>query len=88
MLGFVKVQRHYAFLSTTYSCGLRLQEALNLELGDISSDRMVIHVRNGKGARDRYVPLPKATLNVITPILGYPPQCFRNFSGDGTRRRS
>ena len=65
MLGFVKVQRHYAFLSTTYSCGLRLQEALNLEVGDISSDRNVIHVRNGKGARDRYVPLPKATLNVL-----------------------
>ncbi len=65
MLSFVKVQRHYAFLSTTYSCGLRLQEALNLHVGDISSDRMVIHVRNGKGARDRYVPLPKATLKIL-----------------------
>ena len=65
MLSFVKVQRHYAFLSTTYSCGLRLQEALNLQVGDISSDRLVIHVRNGKGARDRYVPLPKATLKIL-----------------------
>ncbi len=65
MLDAINVHRHYAFLSTTYSCGLRLQEALNLQVGDISSDRMMIHVRNGKGARDRYVPLPHTTLKIL-----------------------
>ncbi len=65
LLAAVKVPRHFAFLSTTYSCGLRLQEALNLHVGDISSDRMLIHVRNGKGAKHRYVPLPSSTLAVV-----------------------
>ena len=64
---FSKIQmfRHYAFLSTVYSCGLRLQEALNLEIRDIDSDRMLLHVRNGKGSRDRYIPLPDSTLRIL-----------------------
>jgi len=35
-----------------------LQEALNLQLGDIDSQRMLVHVHRGKGAKDRYLPLP------------------------------
>lgn len=54
-----------AFLFTVYSCGLRLQEALYLEVGDIDSDRMLIHVHRGKGAKDRMVPLPPQTLAVL-----------------------
>ena len=65
ILTAVRVTRFYAFLSTVYSCGLRLQEALNLQVGDISSDRMLLHIRNGKGARDRYVPLPQSTLKIL-----------------------
>jgi len=65
MLAVVHVHRHYAFLTTTYSCGLRLQEALSLHVADISSDRMMIHVRNGKGSKHRYVPLPSSTLTVL-----------------------
>ena len=65
LLTAVKLFRFYAFLSTVYSCGLRLQEAINLQVGDISKDRMVIHIRNGKGARDRYVLLPRATLAIL-----------------------
>lgn len=57
---------HYrAFLFTVYSCGLRLQEALYLEVGDIDSDQMMIHVHRGKGAKDRMVPLPPQTLAVL-----------------------
>jgi len=48
-----------------YTCGLRLREALHLQVGDIDSDRMRIHVHRGKGAKDRQVPLPEATLNVL-----------------------
>lgn len=53
---------NHVFLWTLYSCGLRLQEALNLQLGDIDKERMVVHVHRGKGAKDRYVPLPHVTL--------------------------
>ena len=54
-----------AFLTTVYSCGLRLAEALALEVGDIDSERMVLRVRKGKGGKDRDVPLPQSTLEVL-----------------------
>jgi len=56
---------YYAFLSTVYSCGLRLEEALSLEVSDIDSSRMMIHVHRGKGSKDRYVPLPHSTLIIL-----------------------
>lgn len=45
-----------------YSLGLRMGEGLNLRTGDIDSHSMRVHVKNGKGRKDRYVPLPRATL--------------------------
>lgn len=45
-----------------YSLGLRLGEGISLRVEDIDSARMRVHVRDGKGRKDRYVPLPKATL--------------------------
>jgi site-specific recombinase XerD len=50
------------FFSTVYSLGLRLQEALHLQVSDIDSKRMLVHIHRGKGARDRLVPLPNSTL--------------------------
>ena len=61
----IKTFQNYAYHSTVYSCGLRLQEGLHLEVSDIDSDRMMIHVHRGKGAKDRYVPLPQSTLNLL-----------------------
>jgi integrase/recombinase XerD len=52
-------------LSTVYACGLRLTEALNLEVSDIDSTRMMLHVHRGKGAKDRFVPLPKTALSIL-----------------------
>jgi integrase/recombinase XerD len=49
-------------LSTIYSCGLRLKEGVSLQVKDIDSSRMGVHVRQGKGRKDRYVPLPERTL--------------------------
>lgn len=53
-----------AFLATVYSCGLRLQEALNLEVRDIDSERMMVRIR-GKGSKQRDVPLPASTYEVL-----------------------
>lgn len=57
--------RHLVCLSTIYSCGLRLQEGVQLQVGNLDSDRMLIHVRKGKGGKDRYVPLPDRTLALL-----------------------
>jgi len=56
-------------LATIYSCGLRLQEGTNLRVADIDSARQMIHVRHGKGAKDRYVPLPERTLTLLRQYL-------------------
>ena len=65
VLGCVRTPHNRAYLTTVYACGLRLQEALYLEVSDIDADRMMIHVHRGKGAKDRFVPLPKKTLDTL-----------------------
>lgn len=52
-------------LSTIYALGLRLNEALRLEVRDIDSDRLMVSVRNSKGAKDRMVPLPRPLLHKL-----------------------
>lgn len=52
-------------LAVIYSCGLRLSEGTHLEVPDIDRARMLLAVRSGKGGRDRYVPLPERTLEII-----------------------
>lgn len=61
------VQRIYyrACLTTIYACGLRISEGVSLQVPDIDGDRKMIHVRNGKGNKDRYVPLPGLTLQML-----------------------
>lgn len=53
------------YCTTVYSCGLRLHEALYLQVSDIDSPRHMIHVHRGKGATDRDVPLPHDTLELL-----------------------
>jgi len=50
---------------TLYSLGLRLSEGLALKTGDIDAVRHRVHIRDSKGNRDRFVPLPEATLSVL-----------------------
>jgi site-specific recombinase XerD len=64
ILGCLRRPYYRVCLSTIYSCGLRLQEGVHLQVSDIDSDRMLIHVR-GKGNKDRYVPLPQRTLHML-----------------------
>jgi site-specific recombinase XerD len=65
LLNCVRRPRLRACLSTIYACGLRLREGVHLQVRDIDSDRMLVHVRHGKRARDRYVPLPQSTLDML-----------------------
>ncbi len=65
ILSCVRVPRQRAILFTLYSLGLRISEGLNLRVGDIDSSRMMVHVRAGKGKKDRYIPLPQATLDIL-----------------------
>jgi len=65
ILGRVRLFRYRVCLITIYSCGLRLQEGTRLQIPDIDSARMLIHVRHGKGGQDRYVPLPRRTLELL-----------------------
>jgi site-specific recombinase XerD len=59
-------QRHYRVcLSTIYACGLRLSEGIQLQVADIDSGRMLLHIRQGKGSQDRYVPLPQRSLDLL-----------------------
>jgi integrase/recombinase XerD len=65
ILGYLKLPRYKVSLTAIYSCGLRLQEGTNLHVADIDSARHLLHVRHGKGAKDRYVPLPERTLQLL-----------------------
>lgn len=52
-------------LTLIYACGLRLSEGAHLKTGDIDSGRMLVWVRNGKGGKDRSVPLPERILELL-----------------------
>lgn len=62
ILNVTENMKHKAILMITYSAGLRISETLNLKLNDIDSSNMQIHVRSGKGDKDRYTILSKRTL--------------------------
>jgi len=61
-IGFI---RYRAILMTCYGAGLRISEAVNLKIGDIDSERMVIRIEEGKGAKDRYTTLSPRLLAVL-----------------------
>ncbi len=57
--------KHRAILATCYAGGLRVSEVANLRLTDIDSERMTIRVDQGKGRKDRLVPLSKNLLDLL-----------------------
>lgn len=75
-----RVVSYRVFYFTLYSLGLRLGEGLRLQVGDIDAARGQVHIRNAKGNRDRLVPLPQATHQVLrrfwsvhrNPVLLFP----------------
>lgn len=65
ILNRVQFKHHRACLKTIYSLGLRIGEGTHLQVADIDSDRMFVHIHRGKGNKDRYVPLPHRTLQIL-----------------------
>ena len=65
ILACIRRPRYRVCLATIYSCGLRLQEGIRLQVADLDSARLMIHIRHGKGNKDRYVPLPERTLHML-----------------------
>jgi len=60
--------KHYAYRTyfiLIYNCGLRLSEALHLQVADIDRQKMQIFIRSGKGKKDRYVPIPEKCLELL-----------------------
>jgi integrase/recombinase XerD len=80
VLSCVRTFHNYVCLATIYACGLRISEALALQVFDIDGKRQMIHVHRGKGAKDRYVPVPVETYQLLrqywsrhrNPILIFP----------------
>jgi len=58
MIASTRMLRYRVFILLTYSLGLRLEEALALQVGDIDAERKLVHIRRGKGHKDRLLPLP------------------------------
>lgn len=79
-----------AFMTLVYGCGLRISEAIQLRVGDIDRARMCIHLHQGKGGKDRYVPVAEETLHVVrdyyrthrNPVWVFP---AHGRSGNGAR---
>lgn len=64
-LGAIRNLKHRVLLMTMYSTGLRVTEAIHLLISDIDSKRMAIRVCQGKGRKDRYVPLFPTLLTTL-----------------------
>lgn len=89
LINGVRRLRYRVFFFAVYSMGLRLGEGLGLEVGDIDAQLRRVHVRQAKGGRDRYVPLPEPTLQHLRRFWTthrHPRLLFPNASGDAATR--
>ncbi len=69
--------KHKAIISVAYSVGLRVSEVLNLKIEDIDSKRMIIHINNAKGKKDRIAPLSQKILELLRKYwLAYRPKTY------------
>ena len=61
LINTVRKLRYRVFFGVVYSLDLRISEGLALDVTDIDGQQKRVHIRDGKGGRDRYVPLPETT---------------------------
>lgn len=84
----IKNIKHKTILTLTYSVGLRVSEITNLKIEDIDSKRMIIHIKNAKGRKDRIVPLSQTVLeNLRIYYKKYKPIIYL-FNGQGSDQYS
>jgi len=69
IVSLIRNEVYRTALQLIYSLGLRLNEGVHLTRADIDLERRQVRVRNGKGAKDRYVPLPEATRAQLCEFL-------------------
>lgn len=65
ILGAVRLPHFRVCLTTIYAAGLRIQEGVQLQVPQLDSSRMMIHIQGGKGGKDRYVPLSPHALTML-----------------------
>jgi len=61
--------RDRAMLAIFYGCGLRRNEGVNVDVGDIDFDRQLLHVRKGKNYKERFVPVSKTSLRHLQEYI-------------------
>lgn len=64
-----KLLKHRLVLAMLYGCGLRCFELRNLQLKDLDFDRKMLHIRQGKGNKDRYVPLSEIQIRGLKKYI-------------------
>lgn len=94
LIELTKNFKHRLILMFIYGAGLRVRELTNLKWSDINVNRMMIHIKQSKGRRDRYVPLAKSIVaDVVQYMLGFNrsefvffgPDCHGKMSHSGIR---
>ena len=65
LLALVQRSKARMCLQLIYACGLRLREGTQLQISDIDPQRILVHFRQGKGGKDRVVPLAEPTLELL-----------------------
>lgn len=65
-----KLLKHRILIGLLYGCGLRCFEARNVRLADLDFDRQMLHVQQGKGKKDRYVPLSAILIRGLRAYIG------------------
>ena len=70
LLASTVVPKHRLVFEAIYACGLRLSEVTHLKVRDIDRDRMTVRIEQGKGRKDRYVPLSKRLLQRLDQFWG------------------
>ena len=65
MIGTIENIKHRSIITLIYACALRISEAVNIKIEHIDGTRLQLHIRASKGAKDRIVPIPLETLNLL-----------------------
>jgi len=86
LLACVAFPKHRLIFETIYACGLRVGEAVRLKVSDIDRDRMTVRIEQGKGNKDRYVPLSRRLLERLQEHWKQQPPRTWVFEGSRSHR--